>query len=208
MTKLFNAENIDLSHFHPVRVVYPPKALYTEGIQITIQNIGALALEFEAELVNNALVLMLERTDEHDQKVGAHRIFHLDDWIVPLWGELHKFQNDIFKNTFHFVDEEPGKLVPTPGNPTLFAPIAGLWSDGDMTFRVNDRVRVISTGHPGKVVTVDVAGADGSFGLEVLMDTGEYFIFGAKQLMPDDFQPESGIIEGEHGTQIMPRIED
>lgn len=118
--KVFNAENIDLSYFQPLEVVYPPKALHTQAIQVTTANIGALSLELEVELFYDkdmpCIRVLLERRNDEGETCSRGMVFRIGDWIVSLWGEIHKFQNDMFTGTFHFMEEQPGSHSAVPAN--------------------------------------------------------------------------------------------
>jgi hypothetical protein len=118
--KAFNAESVDLSHLNPIRVSYAPKDIHTEAVQVTMQNIGKLSLEFEAELFRDRhgspyFLLNAERVSV-DAPVGTVKVgVREDDWIVVLGDELHVFQDDVFANTFSW--EECEFLRPVSTNP-------------------------------------------------------------------------------------------
>lgn len=119
--KVFNAQNIDLSNFSPREAVYTPRKIYTQVIQVTVENIGGLSLEFETELkyANATTPYFAIRVQRQGENDGVERVFGLGDWIVSLWGEIHKFKDDIFQNTFDFVAKNDfaeggrGLAVPT-----------------------------------------------------------------------------------------------
>jgi hypothetical protein len=108
--KIFNAENIVLGHLMPSPVIYSPKSLRTEALQVTRENIGKLTLEFESEIFEADpgqcyIRVNVERTNDHGTQYSISRTWYISDWIVPLWGELHWFQDDVFKSTFEFVEQ-------------------------------------------------------------------------------------------------------
>lgn len=107
MRTIFNAENANLARFERLQVDYAGK-LSTEAVQVSVSNIGALALEFEAEVFTNNggvhyITVYCERTDPRGQKSRVGVAFSCGDWIVIVAGELHRFPDEIFKNTFRVV---------------------------------------------------------------------------------------------------------
>lgn len=107
MAPVYDAESLDLSHLYPVRIRYAPRDINAEAIQANQYTIGKLALEFEAELFELDGIPYFrfdaKRFDpsEPDGQLMPTRLrVRLNDWIVPLWGELHVFSDNMLKNTF------------------------------------------------------------------------------------------------------------
>lgn len=107
---IYDSDNILLNHLGPISATYPPKDIHVQAIQVTRENIGKLALEFEAELWYAEGGLPYFRFDakrfDDSQSDGqlppANLNVRLDDWIVALWGELHIYRDVDFRNTFLF----------------------------------------------------------------------------------------------------------
>lgn len=245
MRGVFDAQSLDLSHLNPVKVSYEPKAIRSEAIQVTPENIGKLSLEFEEELYHDGssglpyFAISVKRFDLREpdgQKAPRHLYVRVTDWIVSLWDEIHVFRNNVMLNTFTFDDYGPldgddgsadysdtrgqhsKKLVslarpyaPEPlglNTPMNVQPVD--WETGIVkTFRPSQRVRVTGTDDVGMVTVVDVERPDGSVGVEVLLDRSDRpFIFDPNNLEHMDFQPNSGVVEGPEGTQLMPRVDE
>lgn len=132
--KIFNAENIDLRHLNPLEVVGGTMLLRTQAIPIGMDNIGALTLVFETELCSsdNCLCfdIFVERRDIVGNVVTVSRTFSLGDWIVPLRGELHRFPDEVFKNTFK-IEERPTGILYEPGQEPKPTPIPRMSWDED-----------------------------------------------------------------------------
>jgi hypothetical protein len=107
---IYDSDNILLSHLGPVSATYPPKKINVQAINVTRENIGKLALEFEAELwyAEGSLPYFqfeAKRFDEGQpdgQLPPKNLSVRLGDWIVALWGELHIYRDLDFRNTFTF----------------------------------------------------------------------------------------------------------
>lgn len=103
-------------------VSYPPKKINTVAVKVMPENIGALSIEFESELL-------------YDQRTGQPHFFadfdrgndldsatievRLGDWIVVLWDQYRIFRENEFANTFRLnsvpsheltVDHSSGEL--------------------------------------------------------------------------------------------------
>lgn len=101
--KIFTAQDVNLRHFPLVRASYLPRDIHTVGVQVTPENIGQLALEFEAEIC-------YELTGEpyfqfwakrHEDRGGDRFInVYPENWIVPLYDELHVYRGYTFMSTF------------------------------------------------------------------------------------------------------------
>lgn len=105
-------------------VSYPPKKINTVALKVTPENIGALSLEFEAELCyfNNGVPFFdteVGRGTEAAPKPVRRLQIRPGDWIVILWDEYHLFRENEFNNTFHLnavpshelsVDHSSGEL--------------------------------------------------------------------------------------------------
>lgn len=88
-------------------VSYHLKDIHTIALQVTLQNIGILSLEFEVELnytnegapfINVWVARGSAENPERDRSIT----FRPEDWIVILWDEIHKFRDPEFKATFSF----------------------------------------------------------------------------------------------------------
>lgn len=104
--KTFHATSLDLRHYVTDTYVYPPKNIVVDAIQITAESIGGLCLEYEADMM-------------WDHEVGAHFVIwaHRNEgapvslllrpgfWLVPLRGEIHRFDDYTFENTFYSPDD-------------------------------------------------------------------------------------------------------
>lgn len=112
----YDPVSLNLLHLAPRNVSYIPKGIHTEAIFVTIENIGKLSLEFEAEILysqQNGLpyfMVTLARQLDHDTPetgmTGTTRVaIRVNDWIVPLRNEIHVYRDDLFENTFTFDDE-------------------------------------------------------------------------------------------------------
>ena len=105
--KTFHATSLSLQHYVTDTYVYPPKNIVVDAIQITAESIGGLCLEYEADMM-------------WDHEVGAHFVIwaHRNEgapvslllrpgfWLVPLRGEIHRFDDYTFENTFVPRDEQ------------------------------------------------------------------------------------------------------
>lgn len=86
-------------------VTYPPKKINTVAVKVTPENIGALSIEFEAELCysNNGLPFFeveASRGTKENPKPNRFLQIRTDDWIVVLWDEYHLFRANEFEHTF------------------------------------------------------------------------------------------------------------
>lgn len=210
MDPVFDARSINLLHLNPVRVSYHPKDIHTEAIQVSIENVGKLSLEFETELYYEAqgrpyFVFMSKRFDagEPDGQTSPHELYvRLSDWIVPLWDELHVFRDAVFQNTFTFDDPKPEREY-TMNTPMLVPPV-----EIPKPFKPNDRVYVGETGEYGTVTVVDIDRGVELPGVEVLLDsTGQRYLFDPNSLEISMSGHSSGKLEGPHGTGFLPRAE-
>jgi hypothetical protein len=206
--QVFTAQDIRLAHLFPVQVSYPPKQLHTEALQVTIENIGKLSLEFEEELFYDAgghpyFVFAAERgtaLDADQPRTEITLYVRLTDWIVPLRGELHVFRNVIFQSTFLQPSNEfetPVRNLGDSNQPVLrspqpLVPDAFMFQHGSFEseagdiggFSVDDRVCVKGTEQTGKVVVTNVDHGYGSLGVEVELDsTGQKRVFGVSQIV-------------------------
>jgi hypothetical protein len=102
----FFAKDINLFHFEMRDCSYPPKDIHTMALEVTVENIGALSLEFETELMYHAgmpfFPVSLARKPKGEDKEGSvrPRQIRLGDWLVVLWDEIHVFRDTEFKYTF------------------------------------------------------------------------------------------------------------
>jgi hypothetical protein len=100
-----SAQDLGLYHLGMVQVSYPPKKIETMAIQATPENIGALSLELDVELLydemgNPYIAFKAERgTDEKPEEPMPVQV-RVSYWIVVLWDELHIYRDVEFKNTF------------------------------------------------------------------------------------------------------------
>lgn len=102
--RIFKIEDLELNHLVTSTYIYPPKNIRVEAIQITPENIGALALEFEAELYYNqesgaSFSATVERKTESG-KGFALLPFRSGFWLVPLRDEIHLIDDYTFECTF------------------------------------------------------------------------------------------------------------
>jgi hypothetical protein len=120
-------------------VSYPPKQINTVAVKVTPENIGALSIEFESELLYTGPGLPHFYAD-FERIVGGEKTsvaveIRLGDWIVVLWDEFRMFRDHEFQHTFHRnVDAEllvDHNLVPpisqgdfAPGGRGLMDPMA------------------------------------------------------------------------------------
>ena len=105
-------ELVNGSHLQnlPVMMVrYAPRNLETVAIPVTIETIGAMAIEFGVEIertnMGPVIVVSLERKGdiELDRQAGPgflKRRLYLSEWLVELDGEIHIFPQDVMWNTF------------------------------------------------------------------------------------------------------------
>lgn len=104
--KIFNAETLNLSHFNPQQYSYHSTNVHLqfEAIHITLENVGKLALEFEAELFRTGdggyFLVRVERATAEAPEGSVSIAFRVGDWILPLRGELHVYSDDMFRATF------------------------------------------------------------------------------------------------------------
>lgn len=120
MDLVFDAQSIDLSHLDPVKAVYHPKNIQIEALNVTRENIGKLALEFQAELWYADSGLPYFRFDAKrfdtmqpdGQQPPVTLNVRLNDWILALRGELHIYRDVDFANTFVFEENGRHELPP------------------------------------------------------------------------------------------------
>lgn len=217
LMKVLNAESLNLSHLNPRQISYEPKNIHTEAIQVTPENIGKLSLEFEQELVYDNqgrpyFFFSAQRFDSGlDVLDGSTELFvRMTDWIVPLRGELHVFRDDVFQNTFDFVERGLGIASETFAQGVLeFQKEAKHWADlkplrdklNVSKFQQNDRVHVLGTDMYGIATVIGIDMGDRVDGVDVLLDnTKQYHTFAPEEL-------EHSVTEGPEGTQIIPKSE-
>lgn len=105
---IYRAEDADLSDFDIKRVSYKNNTMFTEAVQVTIENIGGLSIEFETGLSYGGGVpyfqFLAQRgtEDEKMEPTKMHIVVGL--WIIVLWNELHLFHDREFQNTFTIVE--------------------------------------------------------------------------------------------------------
>lgn len=120
MRKVYNASILnDFFPFAAVTVVYMPRDIRAEALQVTRENIGAIALELDLEVFypqpeHAYVVVPVGRADGKGAVQCVMKSFKLTDWMVGLRGELHQFEDDVFWSTFsplgdpsHAMNEEP-----------------------------------------------------------------------------------------------------
>lgn len=122
---IYDSSNLILDHLGTIEASYAPKDIHVQAIQVTRDNIGKLALEFEAELFYGETAglpyfLFEAKRFDDSQPDGQHPPVNLrprlGDWIVALWGELHIYQDVDFQNTFTIdTPNEDGRHELTPG---------------------------------------------------------------------------------------------
>lgn len=106
-------------------VSYPPKKINTVAVKVTPENIGALSIEFESELLYDQrtgqphFYADFERLIDNDQKTWATVEIRLGDWLVVLWDQYRVFRENEFAHTFRLnavpshelsVDHSSGQL--------------------------------------------------------------------------------------------------
>jgi hypothetical protein len=105
---IYDAQSLILGHLNPVRATYIPKDIQVQAIEVSRENIGKLALEFDAEMFYNESGLpyfnfKAKRFNEeapNGQETPRNLQVRLGVFIVALWGELHIYQSVDFANTF------------------------------------------------------------------------------------------------------------
>lgn len=85
-------------------VSYPPKKINTVAVKVTRENIGALSIELEAELMYFGtgmphFYMDVERSVGEEKTLATLEV-NVGDWIVVLWDEYRLFQEAEFMNTF------------------------------------------------------------------------------------------------------------
>lgn len=110
----FAASSLTLDHLDPRMVSYEPKGIFTEAVLVTNENIGKLSLEFEEELCYSSSPPHMpyfffsaarrgeKDADEKEWTVSKRLTVRINDWIVPLRGEIHMYPDELFRNTFTF----------------------------------------------------------------------------------------------------------
>jgi hypothetical protein len=129
MQQVFNTQDVNLIHFGPKGFNYVAKGIHTEAIQVTAENIGRLALEFEVELrwTNEGAPffwILAERGTDQTPEPPSRLVFYVGDWITPLWGEIHRYDDYTFSMTFTANLSEP-PLVPATYPDGSFEPASG-----------------------------------------------------------------------------------
>ena len=100
-----SSADVSLSHLNPIPCDYHHKAIHTEAIQVTLENIGKLSLEFEEELFYGPdgrpfFVFDAQRGENVDGGEVTQLYVRVTDWIVPLRGEIHIYREQTFWTTF------------------------------------------------------------------------------------------------------------
>lgn len=110
--RAFNA-NVDLSVYHPQNYTYLPLDLWVQSIQVTEDNIGGLAVEFEADLLYSDAGLPYflfhaerEGLTPESPKSYAVLTVRLDDQLVAIRGQLQLFRDRQFRSTFALADDQ------------------------------------------------------------------------------------------------------
>ena len=89
-------------------VSYPPKKINTVAVKVTPENIGALSIEFEAELMYEPetdepyFFATFYRPGDSESRNSVEVEIRADDWLVVLWDQYRVFRDNEFKNTFRF----------------------------------------------------------------------------------------------------------
>lgn len=141
MMQGLNAESVNLVHLGPELVSYEPKSIHTEALQVTLENIGKLSLEFEAEVeyAPNGFPFLHVKVSRDDEGIDDPRYvyFRLTDWIVPLRGEIHVFRDNMFRSTFTF--DNPVVAAKHAQGPPQMSPALGnvRWGDHDTGIAAN-----------------------------------------------------------------------
>lgn len=104
-TIIFDANNTMLGHLRTGLFSYEPKDIHVEAVQVTRDNVGKLALEFETELEWDGMegsyfTITVARGDGPDEMFTKRLTVRLGDWIIPLRGEIHVYKDYMFRNTF------------------------------------------------------------------------------------------------------------
>lgn len=122
-----NSESVNLVHLGPELVSYEPKGIHTEALQVTLENIGKLSLEFEVEVeyAPNGFPFLHVKVSRDDEGIDDPRYvyFRLTDWIVPLRGEIHVFRDHMFRSTFTF--DNPTVAAKHAQGPPQIPPMLG-----------------------------------------------------------------------------------
>lgn len=104
--KLFNVLNAELSSFPTIQVDSPDTDFRSGAFQVTLENIGRLAIIFESELMFDFGEYYI--TFQAQRPTGSREItLRPGDWLVARNGdELHRFPHRIFCNTFDYAGKE------------------------------------------------------------------------------------------------------
>lgn len=104
--KLFNVLNAELSSFPTIQVDSPDTDFRSGAFQVTLENIGRLAIIFESELMFDFGEYSV--TFQAQRPTGSREItLRPGDWLVARNGdELHRFPHRIFCNTFDYAGKE------------------------------------------------------------------------------------------------------
>jgi len=186
LMRIFTPADLDLWHLERVRVSYTPKNIHTEAIQATVETIGKLALEFEADLCEGAndlyFFVFAERGTDEDPKPPVSLCVRVNHWLVALRGELHVFPDVVFQNTFEF-EEHTLKGIQLPAI-DVQNPSGGLHSRTTLPglqpkFKQNDLVRVKRDSRIGQIQSVEVEDKTGApivvYFVELAMGDGQWF---------------------------------
>lgn len=100
-----------------IRVYYAPRNLETVAIPVTVETIGAMAIEFGVEIertnMGPVICASFERKGDTGSGVLKRRLY-LSEWLVELDGEVHIFPQDVMWNTFSQATE-PAHLMAQDG---------------------------------------------------------------------------------------------
>lgn len=104
--KVFHPQDIDLSYFQWDEYLFERgnRSTYAVAIQVTVQNIGKLAIEFESQIFQGGpgKIYFVATVGSPDSAVGL--TFHLNDWLVILLDDEHRefrcLPDEVFVHTF------------------------------------------------------------------------------------------------------------
>lgn len=101
-----------------VSVRYSPRAITTQALQVTPENIGALSIELRTDLRYNeqgfpylSIKVARESAEFAEEKTRIYAV-RIGDWLVVLWDELHVFRDYEFKNTFQLNEDNSSFVLP------------------------------------------------------------------------------------------------
>lgn len=101
--KIFDASNIDLSTFQLFSARNGQLDLDTAALRVTLQNIGVLALAFNSDVHRHGddKTPYFGFKAKRDTEYGCRYIeFLVGDVLVFVRDEIHRFDKEIFENTF------------------------------------------------------------------------------------------------------------